>query len=150
MLRTRWLNAVIIPVAVLAAALISANAAQAQVKPFFVIGGGVADYIPITPGVPVGHWARGEATDLGRYYAQGKFQLLQFTSQTTAEFDSAVPCVFVGANGDKLVFTYGDTTNGAKHPGEVELFPLPSGEFIGVFVAEFNPAPANAPESSRT
>jgi hypothetical protein len=102
----------------------------------------MADYIPIVTNVPVFHWAVGEASELGWYCAEAKFQLLQFTSQTTGEFDSAVPCVFTSVNGDELVFTYGDTTNGAKQPGSVDLYPLPSGEFIGVFVAEFNPVPA--------
>jgi hypothetical protein len=49
----------------------------------------------------------------------------------TGDFSSAVPFVFTAANGDDLAFDYA---------GTVELFPLPDGEFIGVFVATFTPA----------
>jgi hypothetical protein len=116
--------------------------AQAQVKPFKVTGGGIAtEGLPLTPMTPAPHWAAGEATELGRYYGEGAFQVLQFTGPTTAEFDSAEPFVFVGANGDRLAFTYGDPANGAAGPGQVELFPAGNGTVVAVFVAEFNPVP---------
>ncbi|WP_165228574.1 hypothetical protein [Aquisphaera insulae] len=116
---------------------------QAQVvKPFKVVGGGIADYLPLVPGVPSGHFAVGQATELGRYYGEGAFQVLGFNPDGTANFDSAVPFVFTAANGDRLVFTYGDTSNGAAAPGKVTLYPVRGGLFVAVFVAEFNPVPA--------
>jgi hypothetical protein len=117
--------------------------AQAQVvKPFKVTGAGTVDYVPIVPFVPVTHDATGQATELGRYYGIGQVQLLGFTGPATANFDSAVPFVFIAANGDQLAFTYGDTTNGAAAPGQVTLSPVDGGLFVAVWVAEFNPVPA--------
>lgn len=120
------------------------SGAQAQVKPFKITGGGVVDYIPLQLGVEVSHTAVGQATELGRYHGLGTFQLDRFTSPTTAEFSSSVPFVFVAANGDELAFTYGDTTNGAQQPGQVELFYVGDGRFVAVFVAEFNPVPGSS------
>lgn len=117
--------------------------AQAQVvKPFKVTGAGTVDYVPLVPFVPVTHDAIGEATELGRYYGKGRVQLIGFTGPTTADFNSAVPFVFIAANGDELAFTYGDTTNGAAGPGEVTLSgPDAGGLFVATWVAEFNPVP---------
>jgi len=116
---------------------------QAQVvKPFKVTGAGIVDFIPVVPFVAAHHFAIGEATELGRYYGEGEVQLLGFTSATTADFDSAIPFVYIAANGEKLAFTYGDTSNGAAQPGQVTLYPASNGEFVAVFVAEFNPVPA--------
>jgi hypothetical protein len=144
MIRTLRRDTVVSPLILLLAVLVLAGSqAQAQVvKPFKVEGSGTVDYIPVVPGVPVFHDATGEATELGRYYGAGKVQLLGFTGPTTADFDSAVPFVFIAANGDILAFTYGDTTNGAAEPGQVTLYPLPGGPFFTVWVAEFNPVPA--------
>jgi hypothetical protein len=127
----------------LAALLVLAwNPAAAQTKPFKVTGGGVVAYVPFTLDTPVFHYAIGQATSLGRYYAAGEVQLDAFTSATTADFSSAVPCVFTAANGDRLAFTYGRTDNGAAGPGVVELIDAGGGEVITVWTAEFNPVPA--------
>ena len=124
----------------IAAIIILAPPAEAQVKPFKITGGGIAtEGLPLTPGIPGPHWAVGEATQLGRYYGEGAFTLLNFTGPTTANFSSAIDFVMVGANKDKLVFTYGDTTNGAVGPGEVVLYYVGDGKFVAVFTAEFNP-----------
>lgn len=105
--------------------------ADVQVKPFKVTGGGVAaDGLPLTPYVPAPHWAVGQATDLGRYYGSGFFQIDNFTGPLTADFSSAVPFVFTAANGDDLAFNYA---------GTVELFPQSDGEFVAIFVATFTP-----------
>jgi len=126
--------------ATLAAALIvSCNTADAQVKPFKVTGAGIVDYVPLTPGVPVYHFAIGEATELGKYFGEGQVQLEFFTGPTTAAFSSASPFVFAAANGDKLAFTYGDTDNGAQQPGQVELTYAGDGKFVATWLAEFNP-----------
>ena len=76
---------------------------------------------------------------VGPLFAQGTFEILAFTGPTTASFSSASPCVFVAANGDKLAFTYGDVTNHAKQPGQVQLFPAGGNKVVARFVAEFNP-----------
>ena len=124
----------------IAATIVLALPAEAQVKPFKITGGGIAtEGLPLTPGIPGPHWAVGEATELGRYYGEGAFTLLNFTGPTTANFSSAIDFVMVGANKDKLVFTYGDTTNGAVEPGEVVLSYVGEGKFVAVFTAEFNP-----------
>ena len=115
--------------------------AEAQVKPFRVTGGGIAaNGLPTVPGTPAPQWAIGHATELGRYYAQGTFKLLAFTGPLTATFSSAGPCVFVAANGDQLAFTYGDVTNHAEQPGQVQLFPVAANKVVARFVAEFNPS----------
>jgi hypothetical protein len=116
-------NAAIAPLAALGALLaLACPRAEAQVKPFKVTGGGVApNGLSLVPGTPTPHWAVGEATELGKYYGAGNEQLLKLTSPTTADFSSYGPFVFVAANGDKLAFTYGDTSNGAKQSGKVTL-----------------------------
>jgi hypothetical protein len=142
MLRFSRPHAIAFPLAAVVAALtLTCQTAQGQVKPFKVRGGGVADYVPVTPGDAVFHWAVGQATELGQYYGEGKVQLDQFTSPSTAEFSSAEPFVFTAANGDKLAFTYGKTDNVAAEPGQVELFYVGDGLFVTVWVAEFNPVP---------
>lgn len=119
------------------------NQAQAQVKPFKIIGGGLApEGIALIPGTPAPHWAVGTATELGKYHGEGFFQILDYTSATTAEFSSAPDFVFTAANGDELAITYGVVGNGAKEPGEVTLYPVGDGSFFAVFVAEFNPVPS--------
>ena len=117
----------------------------AQVKAFKVVGAGIAAKgFPTAVNTPEPQWAKGHATDLGKYYAVGMFELLQFTGATTANFSSSQPCVFTAANGEKLVFTYGDTSNGAKQAGQVTLTPVGMTTqgvpiFTARLVAEFNP-----------
>jgi hypothetical protein len=120
--------------------------AGAQVKPFKVVGAGIAAKgLPTTVNTPAPQWAKGHATDLGKYYAAGNFQLLSLDPPTlTGTFSSAPDVVFTAANGDKLVFTYGVVSNGAKQAGQVTLTPVgktPQGAPIVTarFVAEFNP-----------
>jgi len=118
--------------------------AQAQVMtPFRISGGGSApqglSLIPLTPTL---HSAVGQATRLGNYLGHGTLELTAFTGPTTAQFRSGSPFVFVAANGDRLAFTYGDTTNGAAAPGEIALLPQSDGSFVAVLVAEFNPVPS--------
>jgi hypothetical protein len=105
--------------------------ADAQVKPFKVIGWGIAGHgLPLTPDVPAPHWAVGHATELGNYHGSGFFQIDMFTGPLTGDFSSAVPFIFIAANGDHLACDY---------EGTVELFPLANGEFVAVFVATFTP-----------
>src|SRR5262249_54781735 len=100
------------------------NQAQAQVKPFKITGGGLApEGIALAPLTPAPHWAVGNGTELGKYYGEGFFQILQYTSELTADFSSAPEFVFTAANGDKLAMTYGVVSNGAAQPGQVTLFP---------------------------
>jgi hypothetical protein len=121
------------------------NPARAQVKPLIITGAGVApEGIALIPGTPAPHWAVGTATELGKYYGEGFFQILDFTSPTTAEFSSAPEFVFTAANGDKLAMTYGVVSNGAHRPGQVTLYPGADGSLTAVFVAEFNPVPADS------
>jgi hypothetical protein len=139
--RTVRRNTLLVPLLALAVSLALASPrAQAQVKPFKITGGGYApDGISLIPLTAVPHSTVGNATELGNYTGEGFFQILDYTGPLTAEFSSAPNVVFVAANGDQLAFTYGDTDNGAKQPGEVTLFPEADGSFTAVFVAEFNP-----------
>ena len=135
-----WLKTAVVSLVAMAATLSLACQAEAQVKPFKVVGGGIASNgLPLTTLTPAPHWAVGQATELGRYYGEGHFQLLNFTGPLTANFSSAPDFVFTAANGDNLAFTYGDTANGAAQAGDVTLIPQADGKIVAVFVAEFNP-----------
>ncbi|HZU37493.1 MAG TPA: hypothetical protein VFA18_16350 [Gemmataceae bacterium] len=114
--------------------------AHAQSKPFKIKGTSYApDGISLIPYTAAPHSTTGQATELGKYTGEGWFQILEYTSATTASFSSAPNFVFVAANGDHLAVTYGDTDNGAAQSGEVTLTPNEDGSFTASFVAEFNP-----------
>jgi len=130
------------------ALVLAPNQAEAQCKPFKIIGGGIAPNglpLPGEPGRP--HWAVGFATDLGFYYGEGEVQTdtanpPQRDGTITGEFGSPVPFVFTGENGDSLACYYGRTKFGAKQPGTFTLVPVPdlgAGWYVAHFVAEFVP-----------
>jgi hypothetical protein len=122
------------------ALVLGQNRAEAQVKPFKISGGGLApDGIALVPGTPAPHSAAGNATELGNYQGEGFFQILNYTSLTTAKFSSGPDFIFTAANGDLLAMTYGVVANGAAHPGDVTLCPNSDNSFTAIFVAEFNP-----------
>jgi hypothetical protein len=116
-------------------------AANAQVVPFKVTGGGPAPEGLSPFGADSPHSATGNATQLGKYSGNGVANVLSFNPITGAgTFHGSY--TFVAANGDKLAFTYGDTANGAEQVGEFQLYPAGGGNVYVVFVAEFNPIPA--------
>jgi len=128
------------------ALVLAPNQAEAQVKPFKIIGGGIAPMglpLPGEPGRP--HWAVGFATDLGLYYGEGEVETDTVTFNSdgtiTGEFGSPVPFVFTGEKGDNLACYYGRTEFGATNPGTFELVPVPHrpGWYVAHFVAEFVP-----------
>jgi hypothetical protein len=141
MFRTARLSHLFVPTIALVASLVLApSRAEAQVKPLKITGGGSApDGIALTPDTPAPHNATGNATELGNYTGQGWFQILDYTSGTTADFSSAPNFVFVAANGDHLAMTYGVTSNGAAQPGQVTLVLNSDNSYTAYFVAEFNP-----------
>jgi hypothetical protein len=141
MLRSARVNKLTVLVIALVAILaVAGQTAETQAKPFKISGGGLApDGISLIPGTAAFHWAVGTATELGEYYGEGHFQILDFTGPLTAEFSSAPDFVFTAANGDELAFTYGV----ANQPGVVTLTPNSDGSLTAVFVAEFNPVPEN-------
>jgi hypothetical protein len=138
-------------VALLAALVFSATAAQAQVtKPFKIKGGGIATTgLPFPGQPPREHTSVGEATHLGRYHGDGTVQtdtLPDLATGAPGEFGGGSPYVFVGgndgANGDKLVTWYGRTDHDASQPGSYTidvLAALPDGTLIveAFFIAEF-------------
>jgi hypothetical protein len=128
----------------LAAAVVLALACQtanAQVVPFFVTGGGPAPEGLSPFGADSPHSATGVATELGRYSGNGIADVLSFDPSTgSGTFHGHF--TFVAANGDKLACTYGDTSNGAKQVGEFQIHDAGGGEVYVVFIAEFNPIPA--------
>lgn len=118
--------------------------ASAQVKPFKIVGSGIADEIPLNTDQVEAHTSVGVATHLGAHTGQGELKLGELLSNTsnsvTYAFSSNVPYVFKAANGDKLACTYG--LDGTIVPGKVELFFIDPTTAYAVFVAEFNPVPA--------
>jgi hypothetical protein len=131
----------------LATLVIAGNSANAQVKPFKIVGAGIApDGIPLPGQDPRSHWSIGNATHLGKYSGLGAVQTdtnnLVFHSDgsITGEFGSAIPFAFEGANGDVLACHYGRTAFGAQNPGTFELVPTGDpGVYVAYWVAEFVP-----------
>jgi len=122
------------------------NQAQAQVKPFSIVGAGIApDGIPLPGGGSAPHWAIGNASFLGKYFGEGEVETLTASfnadGTVTGTFQSPAPFVFTGADGDKLACYYGNTEYGAKTVGTFTLFPVPgrSGWYVAFFIAEFVP-----------
>jgi hypothetical protein len=119
---------------------VTAGAAEAQAKPFMVSGGGFAPQgVSLVPGMPRPHSLAGVATHLGNYAGAGMFQItppVPGLAPNQASFSSAPYCVFVAANGDQLVVTYGKGGTGV-----VTLTPVGNNYFTAYFVAEFNPVP---------
>lgn len=122
--------------------------AQAQVKPFKIVGAGVGPTgLPLPGDSPRLHWAIGQATHLGRYRGEGTLQTDTAVfdlpnGRITGKFGSGSPFVFTAANGDKLVCVYGRTNFGAAQPGSYELTVLDvlgTGQLLvnARFVAEF-------------
>jgi hypothetical protein len=116
-------------------------AANAQVVPFKVTGGGPAPDGLSPFGADSPHSATGNATGLGKYSGNGVANVLSFNPLTGAGTFEGV-YTFVAANGDKLACTYGDTDNGAEQVGEFQLYDAGAGMVYAVFIAEFNPIPA--------
>ena len=134
--------------AVLAVLALCSQHAQAQVKPFKIVGGGVAlSGLPLPGQEPRPHSSMGNATHMGRYTGTGavKTDSAAFdpaTGHITGEFGSGSPYVFTGANGDQLVCYYGRTDFGASGPGIFDLTILDildDGSLVveALFIAEF-------------
>lgn len=126
MFRSARLRNVVASLLVLTAGLASVSAADAQPRPFKIVGAGVGpDGLPL-PGEPAReHWVIGTATRLGRHIGYGSVQTFSAapSAPTTisGEFGSGDPFVFVAANGDRLVCYYGRTDKGAATPGTFDL-----------------------------
>jgi hypothetical protein len=142
---------VVFSVCTLALAL-AVNSAEAQEKPFKIIGAGVGPHGLPLPGEPARpHWAVGTATDLGWYYGDGEVETDSAAPQPdgtiTGTFGSPVPFVFTGADGDRLVCYYGNTDQGASTPGTFVLTILDvqaDGSLVveAAWIAEFVPVSA--------
>ncbi len=129
-------------IAAIAVFSLSAMTADAQVKPLHITGSGPAPLGVSLFGADSPHSSSGNATLLGKYSGEeGVFNSLSFDPGTlSGTFQGSF--VFVAANGDRLACTYGDTGNGADEPGEYQLFFVDETNVIAVFLAEFNPVPA--------
>jgi hypothetical protein len=146
MFRNRSIAAFIVCTLALA---LAQNPAEAQDKPFKIIGAGSGpDGLPLPgqPGRP--HWAVGVATGLGLYCGEGEVEtdtaVPQPDGTITGTFGSPVPFVFTGSNGDKLVCYYGRTDKGASTPGTFVLTILDvlgDGSLVveAAWIAEFVP-----------
>lgn len=136
--------------AMLVATLVFAgSAANAQVKPFKVTGGGSGPRGVSLIGADSPHSATGNATHVGKYSGDGVFNSLSFDFATlSGTFHGAF--TFVAKNGDKLAFTYGDTTNGAEQAGIYQGYLTDDGLIYVVFVAEFNPIPSQCTGKFKT
>jgi hypothetical protein len=125
-----------------AAVLLVAGSAGAQVEPWKVTGGGPAPDGASIFGADSPHSATGTATHMGKYSGDGVFNSLSFDPSTGAgTFHGTF--TFVAANGDKLACTYGDRDNGARGAGTYQVYPVDATNVYIVFVAEFNPVPSN-------
>jgi hypothetical protein len=142
MLRTVLLNAVVVRLsAVLIVLTLAGHRAEAQVEPIKVTGGGPAPLGLSILGADSPHSATGHATHVGHYSGDGVANALSFDPATGAgTFRGCYD--FVAANGDRLACTYGDTRNGAHQPGTFQVYDAGFGNVVVVFIAEFNPIPA--------
>jgi hypothetical protein len=130
----------LLPMLIVAVLLIVSNTAVAQVVPFRVNGSGdtFGEGLSVV-GVPGPHNATGNGTSLGTYTGdEGVFQSLSFDGMTgSGTFRGSF--VFVKKNGDRLVCSYGDQSNGAAAAGDYFAVPVGNGLSRIVFCAEFNP-----------
>ena len=113
---------------------------DAQVVPFRVNGSGdTFDQGLSLIGVPGPHNATGNGTSLGKYIGdEGVFQSLSFDPSTgSGTFQGRF--VFAKRNGDRLVCSYGDQSNGAAEAGDYFAVTDEGGLSRIVFCAEFNP-----------
>lgn len=115
--------------------------ANAQTVPIKINGGGTAPFGASVFGFDSPHNATGNGNHLGKYTGhEGVFQSTDFSLATlSGTFQGRF--VFVAANGDRLVCTYGDMTNGAEANGDYMAVPSTAdpGKFEIMFCAEFNP-----------
>jgi hypothetical protein len=118
---------------------LACNAAQAQVKPFRVSGGGPAPEGFSIFGADSPHSATGRATFLGRYSGDDGIAIALSFDPATGSGTFKGSFTFVAANGDKLACTYGDPDNGAEQVGEFQVYDVGGGNVKVVYVAEFNP-----------
>jgi hypothetical protein len=137
MTRSAWKWSLVVGTALAVVGLTEAPA-RAQVEPFRVSGGGPAPEGASVFGFDSPHSATGQATHLGKYAGDGVFKSLSFDPLTGAGTFRGT-FTFAAKNGDKLVCTYGDTTNGAEQAGTYQVFPAAGGKVFVKFVAEFNP-----------
>jgi hypothetical protein len=147
MLRAR-LQKPIVSAALVAVLALACGSAQAQAKPFSIVGVGVGPTgLPLPGQAPRSHWSVGIASELGFYFGNGTVETDSAapnpaTGTIDGEFGSGSPYVFTGGNGDKLVCYYGRTDHGASEPGTFELTildVLPDGSLVvqALFIAEF-------------
>lgn len=121
--------------------------ASAQLKPFRIIGSGIApEGLPLPGQPPRSHPIEGNASYMGLHTGNGTVQTdsaaLDPSGKIVGEFGSGGPYTFENTKGDKLVCYYGRTDFGAAEPGRFELTILgvtPGGDLIveALFIAEF-------------
>jgi hypothetical protein len=139
----RWAGAL---AALVVALVVGVPTAQAQTKPFKIIGTGEGAHGLPGPGQdPREHTAEGTATHLGRYSGVGSVRTLAITGVNEegypiGTFESGSPFVFTGANGDQLVTDYGHGEN----VGTFTLVPAAEeGYFVAYWIADFIPTAAS-------
>jgi hypothetical protein len=142
MFRTVFLNAVVVRLSALGIVLtLASHRAEAQVVPIKVTGEGPAPMGMSIFGADSPHSSAGQATHLGRYSGDGIGNVLTFDPvHGSGTFRGRF--TFVAANGDRLAVTYGDTRNGAREVGTFQVHDAGFGNIVVVFIAEFNPIPA--------
>ena len=142
MFRTVFLNAIVVRLSALGIVLtLATHRAEAQVEPFKVTGGGPAPRGLSIAGADSPHSATGHATHVGHYTGDRVANVLTFDPSTgSGTFRGSY--VFVAPNGDRLACTYGDTRNGAREDGTFQVYDAGFGNIVVVFIAEFNPIPA--------
>src|SRR5262249_24291486 len=142
MFRTVFRNSLVVRLSALGIVLtIAGPREEAQVVPFKVTGEGPAPMGMSICGADSPHSSTGQATHLGRYSGDGVGNVLTFDPfHGSGTFRGRF--TFVAANGDCLAVTYGDTRNGAREVGTFQVHDARLGNIVVVFIAEFNPIPA--------
>ncbi len=135
--------------------VLATSLAEAQTKPFKIIGYGVAPHgLPLPGQKPRPHWIVGTATQLGLHVGEGTVETVTadpvFEQDNpipigfTGTFGSGSPFVFAGGHGDRLVCNYGRDKNGdANGSFELTVLDITEDGFIveALFLADFVPVP---------
>ena len=131
---------------------VQSGLARAEEAPIKISGGGVMSLgLPLPGQEPRSLSATGNASQVGRHFAEGSIAVDSATFDPTAgtitgEFRTATPIAMVKPNGDRLAFHLGRTDAGATSAGTYTLEiqeVLGDGSLVvtGLFIAQANILP---------
>jgi hypothetical protein len=131
---------------------LATSLAEAQTKPFKIIGYGIApEGLPLPGQGARPHWIVGTATQLGLHVGAGTVQTDSVDPPNpdtpniiSGKFGSGSPFVFAGGHGDRLVCNYGRAANGeATGTFQLMVVGFDGSDLIveALFLADFVPVP---------